>query len=550
MTLSSPLSSLFSPMSFAEESYDPAWPISCRSGQGQGQSAAESEHSTFTTKCEPLSQTSPSDPPCKLHSPPAFQHLVIQTPLYDVEKHAVCRVSDEHDLVLDDYPAADEGDQLSSLLDSICSPLTILPSMDDYPCGATDTLPSPSTTVLLNQLLDDVSIATPLLLDDPSIKARSSAPTQNNKASTTPPNTCSASPSDAVSTTTASSRAPDFVFDPQRTWSTFFVDRLFLSSPDDDVEIRAKTRRDTPCLSVPERLYSSLKYEIKQRAVGPFVTKVPFLLSRICVVDAEKDHEVRPNNRPAVKGTIEAALVKPTDKKKKKKKQLPPSPGATPPVLEGGLRPQFQDISFHSDHTLYCWHISYFAPSDLEHAILVKRSPSFKVFARKPGKLSSRKRKRSAADITQYSDDDDNNDDADTEEDKADDNDTGDASHGGDPTEQPGDAATNPPHKIAKKCCCPTTAASCSSSCTNVIFDEFVCKLDELVKCKDRLTEQERHVCLDLVVSKLLAADPSYFSALTNPSPSPTDTLLFQQQPDMSFILSSPSWPTPPNLNL
>lgn len=349
----------------------------------------------------------------------------------------------------------------------------------------------------------------------------------------------SPSSSDAATTTattvTQALRVPDFTFDPERTWKTVFVDRSFLSAGDDDVEVRAKTRCDTPCLSVPDRLYSSMKYEIRQRAVGQFVNKVPFLLSRISVVDPVSGLEVRRNNRPAVKGTIEAALVKPTDKKKKRP-ALAASPNALPLVLEGNLRAQFQDISFHADHALYCWQISYFSPSDLEHAILTKRSPSFKVFARKPGNPApTRKRKRDATASTHDSDlEDYRNDDVTsqhTEDDSCEQKDT--------------------PETIvvAKSSKLPRVQAATAAD-GNVAFDDFVFKLDELVKCKDRLSAQERQVCLDLVVSQLLAADPSYFSSFLFPSCSVPPSLDFLKSPtDTSPSPIQQSLSSPTNLS-
>lgn len=384
----------------------------------------------------------------------------------------------------------------------------------------------------------DAAIAPPINTDDllllsppPSFLSSPprEAPVKKEKTTTLLPKVPTGTPDAAAST-----RAPDFVFDPQRVWSTVFADRSILTSTEDDVEIRAKTRSDAPCLSVPERLYSSLKYEIRQCAVGPFTSKFDVLLSRICVVDAETGSEVLRNNLPAVKGTIEAALTKPTDKKRRHQ-----SPLASSSVLEGNLRAQFHDISFHPNCTLYCWSISYFDPSDRNRPILIKCSPAFKVFARKPdNKRLSRKRKKDAF----------SNSDNDDEEYTTDGNS---ASIDSVSRGESRDTTDNPHKKIKSE----PPASSCPPTSTNAVFEEFICKLDELVKCKDRLTEQERHVCLDLVVSKLLAADPSYFAALANsPQPSAADSFA-PQQPDSSFILSpdcssSSSFRRSPSTNL
>lgn len=361
----------------------------------------------------------------------------------------------------------------------------------------------------------------------------------------TAPDATVAAPVIAVSTAPPSSsqqsfsRVPDFIFDPTRTWTTVFKDPTFLG-PDGDVEVRAKTRCDEPCLSVPDRLYSSMKYEIIQRAVGQFVTSVPFLLSRITVVNSETSLEVRPNNRPAVKGSIEAALVKPTDKKKRqqqqqqqkqkqKQKQKPiPSPNPGVPILEGQLRAQFQDISFHSDHTLYCWQINYFAPADLEHPVLTKRSPSFKVFARKPGKpIPTRKRKRGTA--NSEPEDPQANNNTTTEE--------------YDSNEQDSDATTSNSKKPKPNT--PQEAASASSSSSaapdaNPLLDEFRRKLDEVVRCRDRMTQSDKQSCLELVKSKLLAVDRSLSSLFPSSPSDSTDVLHFLNQQHPSSPSSSP----------
>jgi len=62
---------------------------------------------------------------------------------------------------------------------------------------------------------------------------------------------------------------------------------------------------------------------------------------------------------------------------------------------EGSFKCQFTDVSYHHKKSDLSWQIQYYLPSDLENPILSLRSPSFKVFARKP---STKKRKISIFD--------------------------------------------------------------------------------------------------------------------------------------------------------
>eukprot|EP01027_Heterolobosea_sp_BB2_P011743 GEZU01017072.1.p1 GENE.GEZU01017072.1~~GEZU01017072.1.p1 ORF type:complete len:549 (-),score=208.87 GEZU01017072.1:229-1755(-) len=285
----------------------------------------------------------------------------------------------------------------------------------------------------------------------------------------------------ATTTTTTEPEEPyvgDFVDDPTRYWTTAFVNKEFIG--DGDVEIRSKTRRDTPCLSVPDRLYSSLKYEIRQKAVGSFTTQIPFLLGRLTVLDSVTLQEVKKNNRPVVKGVIESALVHLNPKGKGAQKETP--------ALEGCMKAQFQDVSFHHDRTEFRWAISYFVPTDLENPVLIKHSAAFRVYARKPNnkvvKPNSKKRSRAAC-----------------EDDSAPDND---------------EVEENTTTVMAEPAVAAQASTAAAPAPTNN-FSLFLAKLNELSQlCNEKLTAEERQICLDMIVAKFLAADSSFPFATTD----------------------------------
>lgn len=172
----------------------------------------------------------------------------------------------------------------------------------------------------------------------------------------------------AVAVAAAAAAAED------RQWYTVFADARFPV----DVSICSKTRCEEPSSEIPDKLYSSLKYEIRQQASGAACAHVPFLLGRITVVDAVQFTEILKDNKSVLKGTVEGSLVKP--------------PTSQYTTLEGSLKVQFTDVSYHHKKKGFALQISYFAPSDLVHPVLIKRSASFLVFARKPNQNKKRKR--------------------------------------------------------------------------------------------------------------------------------------------------------------
>src|SRR5690606_3349556 len=96
--------------------------------------------------------------------------------------------------------------------------------------------------------------------------------------------------------------------DMSRVWlDVFNNDKIIKKEELKNVIVRSKTRRDKPLEAVPERMYSSLKYEIQLTASGQFIKNVPFILARIKVVDSKTFEVVKKNNKDVLKGVIESA---------------------------------------------------------------------------------------------------------------------------------------------------------------------------------------------------------------------------------------------------
>lgn len=154
--------------------------------------------------------------------------------------------------------------------------------------------------------------------------------------------------------------------DYQREW------KITKSTENIQVDITSKTRCEIPTPQVPEVLYSSLKYEIKQKISGNYSKEHQFLLGRISLVDSFGNSL---GDKQLLKGLIECALTK---------TQLD--------EFEGTMKVQFSDVSYTHKKGDLSWQIQYYLPSDLENPVIVVLSAPFKIYARKP---SVKKRKTS-----------------------------------------------------------------------------------------------------------------------------------------------------------
>lgn len=168
--------------------------------------------------------------------------------------------------------------------------------------------------------------------------------------------------------------------DPSRVFSLVGKEAKFAFDENKDrIKIEIKTRREKPSPLIPDRLYSSLKYQLKQTATGRFCEKLPFLHSVATVVDASTKERVKKNGNDVLKGTVECSLSKPGK--------------ATVCELRGEMTIQFTDLSFHHDRREYCLEINYYLPNDLKTPVLCYRTPSFRVYSRKPAKAKKEEKK-------------------------------------------------------------------------------------------------------------------------------------------------------------
>ena len=246
----------------------------------------------------------------------------------------------------------------------------------------------------------------------------------------------------------------DLLSQTDRSWHVVHLNEKFKNHL--SVQITSKTRCEEPCEFVPTKLYSSLKYEIRQCAkLNTLATEdLPFLLGRISMVDSQTFEEIQQDNKsnPVLKGVTESALTKKPESKNSKKTST--SVGGIE-EFNGTLKVQSSTVSYHHKKINFCWQISYFTPSDLENPILIMRSAAFKVYARKPSQNKKKKR--------------------------------------------------NPQQQQQ------TETTTSSSSLTVSSFDEFANCVEELVAFSKKLKDEEKKRSMELLSTKLLQLDPVLF---------------------------------------
>src|SRR5690606_12318283 len=105
--------------------------------------------------------------------------------------------------------------------------------------------------------------------------------------------------------------SPVFMSRTTRDWQIIYFDQQHLTR-DFKVEIYLKSRNEAPLPTVPERLFSSLKYEIRHKISGSFIKDIPLLMCKIRLVHPETGQEVlsRKEKEPILKGVTEGALTR------------------------------------------------------------------------------------------------------------------------------------------------------------------------------------------------------------------------------------------------
>jgi len=145
----------------------------------------------------------------------------------------------------------------------------------------------------------------------------------------------------------------------------------------DVLQLYLGTRKDRNSVSenVETNYFSSIKYELKQKATGNF-SNAPVLMSQLQVVDPVTGEEIRKNNKTILKGSSDATLERRVS-------------GDTP-TYENTIQFKFTDVSYHHDRKPFALRVSLFRHESTDEPILVKQSEPIMVFARKkPALLSS-----------------------------------------------------------------------------------------------------------------------------------------------------------------
>lgn len=229
------------------------------------------------------------------------------------------------------------------------------------------------------------------------------------------------------------------------------------------VDVTSKTRCEKPMGCVPDTLYSSLKYEVRQHVTGPACSEQQFLLGKITVIDSTTGQEVLKDDQSILKGIVEGALTRSV-----KTTSGPARNDDSAACFEGVLKCQFNSVSYHHGKARFQWQISYFIPEDLDNPILKCISAPFLVLARK---ASTGKRKRRA----QRSHDNSNSHDS------------------------------NKKQKQETKS--HSVVSQCNSKIVNVAFDSFSGMLDKLFEVVHHMPDSDKMSAIRLMQEKIARHD-------------------------------------------
>ncbi|KAL0482818.1 hypothetical protein AKO1_014208 [Acrasis kona] len=125
--------------------------------------------------------------------------------------------------------------------------------------------------------------------------------------------------------------------------------------------------RDSNCEDIESTYFSSITYELRQRATGNFLGDTE-LLSQLQVVDPVSGEEILKNNKAILKGVTDSTLEKKMDDN---------------PYFETTIRFKFTDVSYHHDRKPFALRVNLYRHQDTDNPILIKQSQPIMVFARK-----------------------------------------------------------------------------------------------------------------------------------------------------------------------
>jgi len=169
-----------------------------------------------------------------------------------------------------------------------------------------------------------------------------------------------------------------------RKWRILYSNPKIMSDYNEETPaisaIEVRTRNDTTTGTVPERLYSSLKYEVTQEINAQiFGQNTAVLMSKLQVVNPYNFEEeiLKTNGKSIVKGTSEL---------------VPLTLNGSATSLFSKTKVQFTDVSYHHEKKYFALKVSYFDPNNLSEAIFVQMSAPFQVFARRPRRKSLKRK--------------------------------------------------------------------------------------------------------------------------------------------------------------
>lgn len=167
----------------------------------------------------------------------------------------------------------------------------------------------------------------------------------------------------------------DSINQSNRSWITLYYNKSILSHPP-TVQIIIKTRADKPSEYVPNRLYSSLKYEIFQNVhISKDISSI--LMGTMQVVDLNNE-EVLKDKKPILSGQISGVLTR--------------EEGSS--YVSSKSKIQFNNVSYHFDSKYFCFKCSYYTPTNMNEPLIVIKSAPFRVYARRPTSPGKRIRKK------------------------------------------------------------------------------------------------------------------------------------------------------------
>jgi hypothetical protein len=145
-------------------------------------------------------------------------------------------------------------------------------------------------------------------------------------------------------------------------WKEDFKNQTILKTKEDDIEIKLKSRSEEIEDKIPEKLFSSIKYELRTKVKGTFIKDCNFLICKIQCVDSENQEQILKNQKSILTGNVEGAINKDINGN-----------------YETVFKIKFTDVSYHHHKKSFKLKVSFFKYDQLITPILIKSSSSFMV---------------------------------------------------------------------------------------------------------------------------------------------------------------------------